>query len=292
MGDLVLASGLLLLVGTGLAWVGYRAGKQSTLAALTLSVPVAVLIAAYIVLFRDHPLLVWLVPTTALPVLGNPLPPLGMALAGILLGQTKLPRWRRCVLVLPVLVFAWEGPVRLITNVPPDTTPRWSDGVALQSTRSTCTAAATATLLTHHGIDADETTMARICLTDARGTSLLGMHRGLRIMTRDSGYRPTVDRRTLDELQKDIGRLPAILSMQLTRGVLEREPRYGEDWGWDVGVLHTVVIYGFTEDERVEIGDPGVGREFWSIQSVEDLWTGETTWLVPTGSADPTPEHN
>ena len=44
---------------------------------------------------------------------------------------------------------------------------------------------------------------------------------------------------------------------------------------------HTVVFFGFAEDgQKIEIGDPAVGREHWSARDLHVLWHGEGLRLV------------
>lgn len=45
--------------------------------------------------------------------------------------------------------------------------------------------------------------------------------------------------------------------------------------------MHSVVLVGFEEGERVVIADPGAGIERWSMRGVEELWTGEVMYLEP-----------
>ncbi len=53
-------------------------------------------------------------------------------------------------------------------------------------------------------------------------------------------------------------------------------PEYPKnEWGWTPGVGHTVVVFGFTDDGRVEVGDPAVGREHWTVDDLRVLWNGE-----------------
>lgn len=121
--------------------------------------------------------------------------------------------------------------------------------------------------------------MARLCLTSERGTLLHGMYRGLRIKTKDTQYHVVVHSTDLQSLRNDV-ELPVILYVKLTSKVNKQDPRYSEKWGWFVGINHTIVLFGFTEDGRVDIGDPGMGREYWDIKSLEDLWHGQYACLI------------
>jgi hypothetical protein len=78
----------------------------------------------------------------------------------------------------------------------------------------------------------------------------------------------------LTKLRKNVS-IPAILNVELTRHVANTDPRYAKEWGWKLGIPHTVVLFGIDSNQRVDIGDPGVGREFWDVQALRDLWHGE-----------------
>jgi len=45
------------------------------------------------------------------------------------------------------------------------------------------------------------------------------------------------------------------------------------------GVPHAVVVFGFTDDDQVSVENPGVGREYWSVQALRDLWHGDYVTL-------------
>jgi hypothetical protein len=46
--------------------------------------------------------------------------------------------------------------------------------------------------------------------------------------------------------------------------------------GLDSGPETTLVFYGFSDQKtKVDIGDPGTGREQWDAWSLADLWEGE-----------------
>ena len=116
--------------------------------------------------------------------------------------------------------------------------------------------------------------MARLCLTGPNGTATLGLYRGLRIKADGTGRRVRAGVGDMDDLC-DPRNLPAIINVRLDADVDQRNPLYSRRWGWRVGVSHTVVLYSFAENDTIEIGDPGVGREHWNLYSLEDLWHGE-----------------
>ena len=115
--------------------------------------------------------------------------------------------------------------------------------------------------------------MAQLCLTGKQGTLVHGLYRGLRIKTENTSYRVEAGVTELKHLLTDI-KLPAIISVRLDEEVSRYEPRYSNQWGWKVGVNHSVVLLGFTDDNQIEVADPSAGREYWNIQSLKDLWHG------------------
>ncbi|MHC4186912.1 MAG: cysteine peptidase family C39 domain-containing protein, partial [Planctomycetota bacterium] len=150
----------------------------------------------------------------------------------------------------------------------------WDGSVCLQTSQSSCSAAAAATLLKYFGIASSEEEMAQLCLTSEWGTCLHGLYRGLSIKTEVKPIHVKVRSANLNQLQKNVT-LPAILNVRLDKAVAQRDPRYSNDWGWRIGVNHTVVLFGFKSNGLIEVGDPGTGREFWDMQALCDLWHGE-----------------
>ena len=121
--------------------------------------------------------------------------------------------------------------------------------------------------------------MAKLCFSNQRGTFLHGLYRGLRIKTKESEWKVSVQNATLEELRTQFN-FPVILRVSLTAKVAKKDIRYTRDWGWVIGEHHSVVFFGFKPNNLVEIGDPSVGRENWFLQNVIDLWTGEVVSLV------------
>ncbi len=76
-----------------------------------------------------------------------------------------------------------------------------------------------------------------------------------------------------------------MVSVRLTQALDRRDPRYRRDWGWLLNVTHSVIVFRFTADGRVEVGDPGAGREIWSVRGLEELWVGDVLSLDAGGRA-------
>jgi len=160
----------------------------------------------------------------------------------------------------------------------PETGDFWVDGVCIQSTPSSCSACAAATLLKSHGIETSEHEMSTLCLTRAWGTSMWGLYRGLKLKASGTGYRVEMRRQDIEDLGSK-GDDPVLLIVGLDKGGAE-DPRYEKDWGWTAGVRHAVVFLRFAEDDLVEMGDPSVGREYWTVQNIRDLWKGYAIRLI------------
>lgn len=246
----------------------------------------ALIVTGCIVLFAsvllDSAWLLMVLPFQAAIIYANWLVPLAAVLAGILWKGTGKAVWRRLLFVVPCLLVAFYFPFRLMTGRTPECANLWwANRVCLQTSQATCSPAAAVTLLKYHDIGASEEEMARLCLTRKNGTYLHGLYRGLRIKTRAAGYRVVVRSTELARLRSGV-KLPVILNVKLTEAVNRRDPRYSKDWGWRVGVPHTVVLFRFTDGGRVRIGDPGVGHEHWDLQALRDLWHGEYIALETT----------
>lgn len=261
---------------------------------LGLAVGAAALIAVYLLWFRDHAWLADTIPTTAVPALSDPMPVLAGIVIGVLAAQRRLPRWRRTLWGIGVAMVALWPMTQMLFPSPPRTGAAWSGVVCLQTTDVTCGPAAAATLLGHHGIEATEAELTVWCLTRKGssygrrfgsglgapgGTHLMGLMRGLRIGSQNTPVKARAASMTLDDFRDGAERWPAIVSVRLTEEVHAREPKYADRWGWNVGVAHTLVVYGFDNTGRVRVGDPGIGAERWDLRALEDLWTGEVVWL-------------
>lgn len=279
MSDLVIAS-VVLGVLTALSFVGglWLSKRKQTWPAVAAGVFAVLATTLYLLLLRDSVLLVRLMPVSAVPVAGDPLPILGGLFAGLLAGHAKVPVWRRLPVALIALGAGWFGPVRAMTNQPPQTFAQWQDGVCLQTSFVTCGPAAAATLLSYHGIDASETQLAELCLTNDKGTHLTGLYRGLSLLSPDD-KRVRVEQLSVAEVMARPDAVPAIVSLRLTEEMALRDSRFTEEWGWDIGMMHTVVLIGFPSDKLAAIADPGVGRETWTVKGLEELWTGEVIYL-------------
>ena len=280
MGDLIWGLLILASLAALLFWGAVRLARRGS--AWT-STALAMAVAAFLVVFglTVHGKLVvahWLPLSNAI-ILGNGFPLGAAVLAGVAAGRRSIPVWRRTVLGAGLLAGAWWS---VLVNLLPGSLPsadRWTpDGVCLQSSEASCSPAAAATLLRHHGIEASEAEMMRLCLTRRGGSPSLGLYRGLKLKTRGTPWRVEVVRGTPDELRRDLA-TPVLLRMRL-----RREPTTAARLlGWTGLVAepgHAVVLYEATADGRLLVGDPASGKGTWPAADFLPHWRGEGLRLV------------
>jgi hypothetical protein len=224
-----------------------------------------------------------LVPFSGAVILADLALPACAFLAGIAWKRLPGHPTRRAVLIVPLLGLCAFRTFRPLVGSPPaNLDDRWKNGVCLQTSAASCSAAAAATLLRHHGIDATEEEMAALCLTRNGGTPSLGLYRGLMLKTHGTHWRvEPVTGATAALLAANASGEPLLLSVGLPRDTRGLDPRYERMWGWAPGVRHTVVAFALTSGgTKVEIGDPAVGRERWSTDDLHVLWSGDGFRLV------------
>jgi hypothetical protein len=281
MGDLIIGfaivGALTVLCFAFGVWAGRRPSRPGAVALAVAGLGLIVLHATVLI---DRPLLARLLPVSNLAVVGN-LSPLGAGvLAGFLWGHRVLPAWRRLLVASLMLALTFTHGYGWMLGRPPECGNWWThDGVCRQTSESSCSAAAAATMLRAYGIPATEEEMARLCLTRSTGTTFLGLYRGLKLKTKGTAFDVDAFNWTLDDLRsKPAG--PVLLHVRLDPGTTT-DPRYERDWGWTVGRGHAVVFFRFKDNGLVEMGDPDIGRERWGLDSLDLLWHGTGLRLVP-----------
>lgn len=233
-----------------------------------------------------------LLPLTNIVLWHDLTPLLASAFSGLAWRQLSGPRWRRALVLTPLTAISAACFLSVLVVDLPPCSDHWSDDVCLQSSEVTCSAACAATLLRHAGVPAAERELALLSLTSrpiagrAGGTNFLGLYRGLRIKTYGLPWRVETYGGALDGLLvPDSG--PWIISVGLTSRTTD--PIYEEQYGWPRGLRHSVVLYRQVSADRVEIGDPSVGREQWSLEDLRVLWLDNAVRRVarppPTQSA-------
>lgn len=262
---------------------GLTVAACDALAALTV-----VLICGYIWWVWDNIRLAQWLPFSNLIVVGNWFLPMTGVLAGLAwrrVHHSAARRWLAMALLLGSGVYSTLRPV---LGEPPRCDARWeraAEGrLILQTTESTCAAAAAATLLGLHGIPANEQEMASLCLT-RDGTTWKGLFRGLVLKTSATEWNVEVVRGSAENLAAD-SRMPIVLCTRLSPDH-PRAREYQHEWGWIPGMPHTVVVIGRLRQGEFVVHDPVAGKEVWTAEDLEALWTGEGMRLVARRGKSP-----
>jgi hypothetical protein len=280
MFDIYLAIVLIVALSITFAALGYKLSRRHNPTAITLAVAAVLLLALHVWQWRDSLAPARLLPFSNLIILADPTVPLVAILIGV--GAALVPGRpaRRALLLTPLAAlclfaaYGWLG--SRLTNL----ADHWSKGVCRQTTQASCTPAAAATILAHHGIKTNEQEMADLCLSTPEGSRAQGLYRGLKLKTADANLDVIPFHGTIEELKSAVARHgPVILTVQLKTGS-RVDPRFHTEWGWVPGVHHHVVLFGFHQSGKLlEIGDPAVGREFWGIDALHALWHGQAIQL-------------
>jgi Peptidase C39 family len=191
------------------------------------------------------------------------------------LGPTRLRRsFISVALIFTALFASWR---MLIERRAPTQYDYRSGGWVLQTTQASCSPSSAANLLKHYGIRVVEAEMVDRCLTTSRGTTRLGLYRGLKRTLAGTPFDVRPFWPTTEELLSRSE--PAIIFVMLnsSEGI---DPRYVRDWGWRVGLKHVVVLTGREGPDHVRVIDPAVGEEVWEIASLNLLFQGEAVEIV------------
>ncbi|MBC7815951.1 MAG: hypothetical protein IAG10_03525 [Planctomycetaceae bacterium] len=278
MTDLIVGCGIVtlacaLMFAATVRFVRKRHPRQIRVAGV-----VVILVLAWFLIWGSESS-VWsrLLPLSNLVVIGNLVPYCGAVLAGLAWVTSPGSRTRRSIPVVAIAVLGMFALVKPMLGQPPPCRDEWVDGICLQSSSVTCTAASAATLLREHGIAATEAEMAKLCLT-RKGTGWKGLFRGLMLKTQGTDWTVRVREVSFESLRHERG--PLILDVGVPLGAQVPEI-YTTDYGWQPGVLHSVIFYGFHTD-RVAIAEPtpGVGREEWSAEDLRILFRGRVYELA------------
>ena len=273
MEDLYLACGILGGVSVVILFATIALTRDLTKRLTTLlGVFVGGLVGAYVLHVWNTAILAPWLPWSNVVVLSNWFPFAAAFYAGITWTHGYGTSRRRIIFGgLLLLTSAWSVAEPLVGS-PPRCDDRWiaRGRVCLQTSPVTCTAAAAATLLGHHNIPAEESEMARLCLTRrGEGTTWQGLYRGLSLKTAGTDLEVEVLDCDLDQLMKLTE--PAILSVGLDASKPFPEI-YTKKWGWQPGIRHSVVLLRWLPRGHALIADPSVGIEIWSPADLEILF--------------------
>ena len=307
MRDLYLALLIMIALSAGMfalgAFTAARAARAARRRAVTLTILVLLLLIFFATSLWDSLLMARLLPFSSAVVLGNWIPPLTALLAGLTWSLLRERRQSRLVLVPAILLVAVIKSYAPLNGAPPPPLrDRWAGDACVQTSDSSCSAAAAATLLRAHSaatavataqsvaegrlresIAATEREMAELCLTRRTCTTMLGLYRGLKLKT--AGTRWDVQPFAgSDALLRLPGGRPVLIAVGLPAGGAA-DRRFGRDYGWSNGARHTVVLFGYSGDGKVDVADPSVGREQWFSRDLTVLYRGQGLRLVPKGPA-------
>jgi hypothetical protein len=246
------------------------------------SISAVALAVLLVFLFRYHgtwQVARWLPFSNAI-VLGNLIPIGGAFFAGIILAQDVTPKWRRLSLVSLILMASGYSVACCFLGLLPATHMMGRPTtVVVQGQRSSCGACCAAMLLQHHGIDATEEEMVRLCLTSHRGCPALGVYRGLKLKTVDTDWDVEVVTCPVEELSR--ADAPLLLRIWLPKSrVIDSRGRIHGSWR---RTEHAVILVGPAAGEGFQLVDPALGidqRVVWSVDCLRDHWPGEALRLV------------
>jgi predicted double-glycine peptidase len=283
MWDLMFGAAILMAGCGGLFARGWRlARRRSRRRVFWAGLAALLLTLAFAALVHGTLLVACLLPVSSAIVLGNWIPLGAGFLAGIVSGQPAIPRWRRAAIAPILLCAAWYSVLRDVAGDCPPSHHNWFlAGVAKQSSRTSCGPCSAVTLLKHYGIESSEREMIRLCLTDRKGTAPLGLYRGLKIKTANTGWDVEVVRCSTRKLC-DGEPWPVLFRVRLEPGS-HIPPMSGESWPSRMRQDHTVVVFGVTPDGHAEVGDPALatdGRILWPLERLEASRRGAGLRLV------------
>ncbi|HEY1067630.1 MAG TPA: cysteine peptidase family C39 domain-containing protein [Pirellulales bacterium] len=276
--DLVAAAAIV----AALAFGAYAAGLWITLrfgprVAGALAALVAALSAAFTLTVRGRLCMVELLPFSSAVVLADWLPLGAGFLAGVVAGDAKLNAWRKILVGAPITLLAWTGVLGcFFAGVAIEEHP-WSHfGFPIQSSNVSCSPTAAAELLRTAGVSATEREMIEACLTQSSGTTTLGLYRGLAKKVEGTGLRVKAvygEAADLEKLRRPV--LAFVYTSEPSERfspLLSALPTPGD---------HSIIVFGFTANGNVDVGDPALGRLIWPRDRFEECFSGEALELVP-----------
>ncbi|MDQ7824882.1 MAG: hypothetical protein RDV48_18935 [Candidatus Eremiobacteraeota bacterium] len=279
MGDLWAAIAVMTALSAGIFLLCRRAASGLTGRQRTGSIAFLLfMVIAFLVYARDCLLAALLLPWSNVMVYADWTPLFAAAMAGCAWYSVGEAPWQRALWLGPLALMALWLSFGHLFEGPPACRDRWDEGICRQTSPVTCAAAAAATLLRHRGIEATESEMARLCLTGKRGTLRLGVYRGLVLKTARTPWKIEIFYGNGKRL-REAGSDPSLLFLGLRRGQ-RADPLYSREWGWTPGLQHSVVLFGFFGENRIEVGDPSYGMEQWSDEALDTLWDGVALRLV------------
>ncbi len=246
--------------------IGFRLGKKGRYSLLAGSLLFGI---GYVFFLRDGSLQILLIRNANTIFYSKWLLIIAGFAAGVLAQISSVKMWRRIVLVLALLTVSSMDLFSYFIYPRPeggDVTEKW---LCMQTTESTCSAAAAASLLRIYGIEVSEKEMIRSCLSTINGTPWQGIWRGVNLYAPPE-YKAVlvrgVDRKNME--------FPMLISAEFDSSS-EEYTKYVSQWGWKQGTPHTVVLFERTKDGYLTVGDPSIGIDRWDDEALEVLWDGQ-----------------
>ncbi len=281
MRDLVLASLGLATVSLVALIGGVRLACVATRSRVNAVATVGVaLLLWYVLRYHGTWQMARLLPFSSAIVLGNWIPIGGAFFAGLTLGESAIPGWRRlgwAALILIACVYSVA--CCFLGHVSERELSAGNAHFGQQNWRSSCGASCAAVLLQLHGIEATEGELVKLCLTSHRGTPALGVYRGLKIKTAGSRWDVEIVTCPLDELLAMEG--PLLLRDQIPEARLLDGTKDGKRMGRRLE--HAVLLLDGRDPDHIRILDPASGIRYpvrWTIEDLRERWRGEALRLV------------
>jgi hypothetical protein len=259
--DLCLALASMISFSAALGLLAFRVARRSRRWGTIVALIAVLMLAAHASYLNDNPSLSSILPVSDLLIWLNLALPAACVLAGAVAALMRAPLWQRVLFpCLLIVIGFWRVASPLFGNPPPLGPDRWVDDVCRQSTTSSCSAAAAATLLRHFNIATNEAEMSQLCLTHANGTTNLGLYRGLSIKARSAGLNVIAARPTVAQLRE----WPKPLLVNIG---LPSQSR------WAVGGRHSIVLLDWNAD-TIDVADPFGGRQRWTWTELRNSYAG------------------
>jgi hypothetical protein len=246
--------------------IGHQLGKKGRYSLLIVSLLIGI---GYVFFLRDSSLQILLIRNANTIFYSKWLLIIAGFAAGVLAQISSVKMWRRAVLILVLLAVSSMDFLCYFIYPRPEggnVTEKW---LSMQTTESTCSAAAAASLLRIHGIEVSEKEMIRVCLSTIKGTPWQGVWRGVNL------YAPPEHKAVLIRgIDSKNIEFPMLISAEFDSSN-EEHTKYVSQWGWKPGTPHSVVLFERTKDGYLTVGDPSIGIDRWDNEALEVLWNGQ-----------------
>jgi predicted double-glycine peptidase len=188
------------------------------------------------------------------------------ALAAMRVPRKSDARGLRLLIVICAVYFVRAGWWMVSSGVPDLGPTRMTDGVCRQTTSYTCAAASLVTLLAAHGIEATETEMARLSMTEVNGG--------------------TTDSRSVWALEKKVKDRGFSVRYEVAdlAGLIAAPKPCAVQLDWAFFVSHMVPVMAADAD-KVRLGDPLEGVREVSAAEFMREWKGRLISVVRAESA-------